>query len=137
MNNTLLHIFCFFLVSSLVKSQDVISKIEPFNRINTVSSEYGLVLNSEGKNVYHTISGGDFHNNHKFTIDVSSSLPNNTINEPILTNVFTIDAFKYNEDKRRGARFGFNENFLTDNNQTFVIKKRLLIMGAIYSKLLF
>ena len=80
------------------------------------------LLNSEGKNVYHTISGGDFHNNHKFTIDVSSSLPNNTINEPILTNVFTIDAFKYNEDKRRGARFGFNENFLTDNNQTFVIK---------------
>jgi len=66
MNNTLLHIFCFFLVSSLVKSQDVISKIEPFNRINTVSSEYGLVLNSDTNNFYFTSNKFEYKFDHKY-----------------------------------------------------------------------
>ena len=80
------------------------------------------LLNSEGKNIYHTISGGDLHNNHKFTVDVSSSTVNDLNNEPVMTNVFTIDAFQYNGDKRRGARYGFNEDFSSNINQTFVIK---------------
>jgi hypothetical protein len=80
------------------------------------------LLNSEGKNIYHTISGGDLHNNHKFTIDVSAAAANEINNEPVMTNVFTIDAFQYNGDKRRGARYGFNEDFSSNINQTFVIK---------------
>ncbi len=80
------------------------------------------LLNSEGKNIYHTISGGDLHNNHKFTIDVSSATVDDLNNEPVMTNVFTIDAFEYNGDKRRGARYGFNEDFASNINQTFVIK---------------
>ena len=77
------------------------------------------LLNSEGPNVYHNISGGEFHNNYKFNIGVSSS--NNGLNEPILTNVFTIDAFKYDAEKRRGARFGFNEDFKSNTTQSFVL----------------
>ena len=80
------------------------------------------LLNSEGKNIYHTISGGDLHNNHKFTIDVSSATVDDLNNEPVMTNVFTIDAFEYNGDKRRGARYGFNEDFASNINQTLVIK---------------
>ena len=80
------------------------------------------LLNSEGKNIYHTISGGDLHNNHKFTIDVSSATVDDLNNEPVMTNVFTIDAFQYNGEKRRGARYGFNEDFASNINQTFVIK---------------
>ena len=80
------------------------------------------LLNSEGKNIYHTISGGDLNNNHKFTIDVSAAAANEINNEPVMTNVFTIDAFQYNGDKRRGARYGFNEDFSSNINQTFVIK---------------
>jgi hypothetical protein len=80
------------------------------------------LLNSEGKNVYHNISGGDFHNNHKFTIDVASANVDVLNNEPTMTNVFTIDAFNYNGEKRRGARYGFNEDFTSNFNQTFVIK---------------
>jgi hypothetical protein len=52
------------------------------------------LLNSEGKNIYHTISGGDLHNNHKFTIDVSSATVDDLNNEPVMTNVFTIDSTK-------------------------------------------
>ena len=77
------------------------------------------LLNSEGQNVYHNISGGEFHNNYKFNIGVSSS--NNGPNEPILTNVFTIDAFKYDAIKRRGARFGFNEDFKSNDTQSLVL----------------
>ena len=77
------------------------------------------LLNSEGTNVYHNISGGEFQNNYKFTIGVSSS--NNGPNEPILTDVFTIDAFKYNAEKRKGARFGFNEDFKSNTTQSFVL----------------
>ena len=80
------------------------------------------LLNSEGKNIYHTISGGDLHNNHKFTIDVSSATVDDLNNEPVMTNVFTIDAFQYNGEKRRGARYGFNEDFASNINQTLVIK---------------
>jgi hypothetical protein len=80
------------------------------------------LLNSEGKNIYHTISGGDLHNNHKFTIDVSSATVDDLNNEPFMTNVFTIDAFQYNGEKRRGARYGFNEDFASNINQTLVIK---------------
>ena len=80
------------------------------------------LLNSEGKNIYHTISGGDLNNNHKFTIDVSSATVDDLNNEPVMTNVFTIDAFQYNGEKRRGARYGFNEDFASNINQTFVIK---------------
>ena len=77
------------------------------------------LLNSEGTNVYHNISGGEFQNNYKFTIGVSSS--NNGPNEPILTDVFTIDAFKYNAEKRKGARYGFNEDFKSNTTQSFVL----------------
>jgi hypothetical protein len=80
------------------------------------------LLNSEGKNIYHTISGGDLHNNHKFTIDVSSANVDDLNNEPVMTNVFTIDAFQYNGEKRKGSRYGFNEDFTSNINQTFVIK---------------
>jgi hypothetical protein len=80
------------------------------------------LLNSEGKNIYHTISGGDFYNNHKFTIDIASANVDVPNNELTMTNVFTIDAFDNNGEKRRGARYGFNEDFTSNINQTFVIK---------------
>ena len=49
------------------------------------------------------------------------SSSNNGLNEPILTNVFTIDAFKYDAEKRRGARFGFNEDFKSNTTQSLVL----------------
>jgi hypothetical protein len=87
-----------------------------------------LVNSSGGNDIYHSISGGDDNNMHKFTIDVASK--NYTNYDPILKNVFTIDAVE-NYTLRNGARFGFNEDFnninLVNNvnNATLVINSEI------------
>ena len=87
-----------------------------------------LVNSSGGNDIYHSISGGDETNMHKFTIGIDSKNYNNY--DPTLKNVFTIDAIE-NFNLRNGARFGFNEDFNNVNivnnvnNATLVINSEI------------
>jgi len=85
------------------------------------------LVNSEGgKDVYHSISGGDVNNKNIFTIDVAAKGYDEY--NPDLFNVFSIDAFD-NYKLRKGARFGFNNTdiYSSEENVNNVNKATVVI----------
>jgi hypothetical protein len=84
---------------------------------NQKPSAINLLQSGGDKNIYHTISGGDFNNSHKLSISISNDSSNNEIISE--SNVFIIDGFHENGNIRNGARFGFNEY---NPIESFVIK---------------
>ena len=85
------------------------------------------LVNSEGgKDVYHSISGGDVNNKNIFTIDVAAKSYNEY--NPDLFTVFSIDAFN-NYKLRKGARFGFNNTdiYSSEENANNVNKATVVI----------
>ena len=87
------------------------------------------LVNSEGgKDVYHSISGGDVNNKNIFTIDVAAKSYSEY--NPDLVTVFSIDAFD-NYKLRKGARFGFNNTdiYLSDENK---VNKATVVINSEY-----
>jgi len=85
------------------------------------------LVNSEGgKDVYHSISGGDVNNKNIFTIDVAAKSYDEY--NPDLFTVFSIDAFD-NYKLRKGARFGFNNTdiYSSEENVNNVNKATVVI----------
>ena len=87
------------------------------------------LVNSEGgKDVYHSISGGDVNNKNIFTIDVAAKSYSEY--NPDLVTVFSIDAFD-NYKLRKGARFGFNDTdiYLSEENK---VNKATVVINSEY-----
>ena len=82
---------------------------------NDRSPSINLLHTGGSADIYHTMRGGSYDNNYRYSIDVANT---SEYNEPNSKEVFIIDAF-YDNKIRKGARFGFND---TELNESFAIK---------------